>query len=374
MIFWKKNKEIQIEETYYTANQWQLIWRKFRKHRLANFGAAIIFFLYFIALFCEFLAPYNPGQRHANFIYMPPKWPQMSDSRGNWHLIPFTPAAEAEFNYDTFSLKYNYDDSKRHALRLFVKGEPYKFWGLFEWDRHLVGVEEGGVFFPFGTDRFGRCIYSRLLYGTRISMTIGLVGVILSLTLGMLLGGISGYYGGWIDIVVQRIIELLRAFPSIPLWMGLSAALPPHWSPLKIYFGITLILSFLGWTGLARVIRGRVLSLREEDFVRAAVFSGAGTSRIIRKHLLPSCASHIIVSATLAIPSMILAETSLSFLGLGLQPPIVSWGVMLKEAQNLQAIAFSPWLLTPAIFVVLAVLGFNFLGDGLRDAADPYRS
>jgi len=241
MIFWKKNKKQQSEEQYYTANQWQLIWRKFRKHRLANIGATIIFLFYFITLFCEFLAPYNPHQRHANYIYMPPKWPQLADSRGNWHLIPFTPAAEAEFNYDTFSLKYNYDDSKRYKLRVFVKGEPYKFWGLFEWDRHLIGVEDGGVFFPFGTDRFGRCIYSRLLYGTRISMTIGLVGVILSLTLGMLLGGISGYYGGWIDIVVQRIIELLRAFPSIPLWMALAAIVPPTWAPFRIFIVMSCI-------------------------------------------------------------------------------------------------------------------------------------
>lgn len=375
-LFSRKKRSVQPkndEEKYFNASQWQLIWWKFRKHRLAIIGGIIVSIFYVIALFCEIVAPYHPQQRHPDFVYCPPQSLHFFDEKGDFHLVPFVYHTNSEFRYETFSLHYENDTSKKYFFRLFVKAEPYKIWGKWEWDRHLFGVEEGGVYFPFGTDRFGRCLLSRIAYGTRVSMTIGLIGVFLSLFLGIILGGISGYYGGWIDIGVQRLIELLRSFPSIPLWMGLSAALPPHWSALRIYFGITIILSFLGWTGLARVIRGKVLALREEDFVLAANLVGAGTRRIILRHLLPSCASHIIVSVTLAIPRMILAETALSFLGLGLQPPVISWGVLLKDAQNLQAIAFSPWLLLPAVFVIAAVLAFNFLGDGLRDAADPYR-
>ena len=257
-------------------------------------------------------------------------------------------------------------------MRLFVRGTPYRFWGLFETDVHLFGVDDGGTLFLLGTDHLGRDLLSRIIYGSRISLTIGLVGVTLSFVFGLVIGVVSGYYGGWIDNLIQRGIEILRSFPSIPLWMALAAALPSSWSPLQIYMGITVVLSFIGWTGLARQVRGKILSLREEDFATAALLAGASRWRIMTRHLLPSFMSHIIVSLTLAVPGMILGETSLSFLGLGLRPPVTSWGVLLKEAQNVQAVAFQPWLLTPVIFVIITVLAFNFVGDGLRDAADPY--
>jgi peptide/nickel transport system permease protein len=245
-------------------------------------------------------------------------------------------------------------------------------WGLFEMDRHLFGVKDEGAFFLLGADRLGRDMFSRIVYGTRISMSVGLVGIFLSLVLGIVFGGISGYYGGFIDTIIQRVIEFLRSIPTIPLWMGLSAAVPKEWSPLSTYFAITLLLSLIGWTGLARVVRGRFLSLREEDFVLAASLSGASEKRVIFRHMVPSFTSHIIASLTLSIPAVILAETSLSFLGLGLRPPVISWGVLLQESQNLQSVALAPWLLWPAVGVILAVLAFNFVGDGMRDAADPY--
>ena len=267
---------------------------------------------------------------------------------------------------------YVEDHSRPYSVRLFVRGEPYHLWGLIETDLHLFGVEDGGTLFLLGTDSLGRDLLTRIIYGARISLTVGLLGVTLSFVFGLLIGAVSGYYGGWIDNVIQRLIEVLRSFPSIPLWMALSASLPSTWSPLQVYFGITVVLSFLGWTGLARVVRGKILALREEDYATAAALAGASRTRIMIRHLLPGFTSHIVVSLTLTLPNMILGETSLSFLGLGLRPPITSWGVLLKEAQSVQAVAMQPWLLTPAAFVIIAVLAFNFVGDGLRDAADPY--
>lgn len=355
----------------YAASQWQLMWWKFRKHHLAMAAGMVIVALYVVAVFCEFLAPYTLNHRQVPYAFAPPQRLQFVSDEGV-HLRPFVYGIKGVRHPETLRKFYIEDRSQRYAVRLFVRGAPYRFWGLFETDIHLFGVDNGGTLFLLGTDHLGRDLLSRIIYGSRISLTIGLVGVTLSFVFGLVIGVVSGYYGGWIDNLIQRGIEILRSFPSIPLWMALAAALPSSWSPLQIYMGITVVLSFIGWTGLARQVRGKILSLREEDFATAALLVGASRWRIMTRHLLPSFMSHIIVSLTLAVPGMILGETSLSFLGLGLRPPVTSWGVLLKEAQNVQAVAFQPWLLTPVIFVIITVLAFNFVGDGLRDAADPY--
>ena len=365
-------RDVQTEETEaYAASQWQLMWWKFRKHHLAMAAGMVIVALYVVAVFCEFLAPYTLNHRQVAYAFAPPQRLQFVSDEGV-HLWPFVYGIKGVRHPETLRKFYVEDREQRYAVRLFVRGAPYRFWGLFETDIHLFGVDEGGTLFLLGTDHLGRDLLSRIIYGSRISLTIGLVGVTLSFVFGLVIGVVSGYYGGWIDNLIQRGIEILRSFPSIPLWMALAAALPSSWSPLQIYMGITVVLSFIGWTGLARQVRGKILSLREEDFATAALLAGASRWRIMTRHLLPSFMSHIIVSLTLAVPGMILGETSLSFLGLGLRPPVTSWGVLLKEAQNVQAVAFQPWLLTPVVFVIITVLAFNFVGDGLRDAADPY--
>lgn len=365
-------QDVLTEETEaYAASQWQLMWWKFRKHHLAMAAGMVIVALYVVAAFCEFLAPYTLNHRQVAYAFAPPQRLQFVSDEGV-HLWPFVYGIKGVRHPETLRKFYIEDRSQRYAVRLFVRGAPYRFWGLFETDVHLFGVDDGGTLFLLGTDHLGRDLLSRIIYGSRISLTIGLVGVTLSFVFGLVIGVVSGYYGGWIDNLIQRGIEILRSFPSIPLWMALAAALPSSWSPLQIYMGITVVLSFIGWTGLARQVRGKILSLREEDFATAALLAGASRWRIMTRHLLPSFMSHIIVSLTLAVPGMILGETSLSFLGLGLRPPVTSWGVLLKEAQNVQAVAFQPWLLTPVIFVIITVLAFNFIGDGLRDAADPY--
>ncbi len=367
-----KRKEIRAEERWYVASQWKLMWRKFIKHKLAILGGIILLIFYLIAIFCGFFSTQGIYKRHTKYIYSPPQRIHFFDEEG-FHLRPFVYGMKLELDPVTWRRTYTEDKTKKYPIYFFVHGDKYELWGLFETDIHLFGVKEPGVLFLFGTDELGRDLFSRNLYAVRISLSIGLVGVAFSFILGCILGGISGYYGGAADMIVQRVIEFLMSIPTIPLWMALSAALPLEWSSIKVYFCIVIILSITGWAGLARVVRGKFLELREEDFSMAAKIAGATDSRIIARHLLPSFLSYLIVSLTLAVPYMILGETSLSFLGLGLRPPVVSWGVLLKGAQNVRTIALHPWLLLPGLFVVVVVLAFNFLGDGLRDAADPYK-
>jgi len=359
-------------EKIFTASQWRLMWWKFRKHKLAVFSTAVVVFFYVMAIFCEFLAPYPLDARDSKYALAPPQRLHFFGEDG-FHLRPFVYGRDKQSDPETWRITFAENKDKVHPIRFFVRGQSYKFWGLWETNVHLFGVDDPEYVVSFlGMDKIGRDLLSRLIYGSRISLSIGLVGILLTLIIGAILGGISGYYGGFIDNVVQRVIEMLRSIPQLPLWMALSAALPPTLSPVKVYFGITVILSILGWTGLARVVRGKILSLREEDFVMAARLAGTGEMRIIVRHLLPSFLSHLIVSITMSIPGMILAETSLSFLGIGLRPPVTSWGVLLQNAQQVDALAHHPWFLAPVFFIIAAVLAFNFVGDGLRDAVDPY--
>ena len=357
------------------ASQWRLMWWAFRRHKLAMGGLIVVGTLYFIALFVEFLAPFDPNAADPRNVFHPPQLVRFIDTQadGSWQIRPHVRAMKQMRDKFTLQISFVPDPDRKIYLQWFGRGSAYELWGLIPMDRHLLTTADPSErFYLFGADRLGRDMLSRVIYGTRISMSIGLVGVTFSLLLGVMLGGISGYYGGRIDFAIQRVVEFVLSLPTIPIWLGLTASLPQDWSPMTRYFAITVILSLIGWTELARVVRGRFLALRTDDFVTAARLDGASQGRVIFRHMLPSMTSHVIASVTLAIPHMILAETALSFLGLGLQPPIISWGVLLKEAQNIRSIAQAPWLFIPGGFVVLAVLSLNFLGDGMRDAADPY--
>ena len=355
------------------ASQWRLMWWKFRRHRLAMAGLVTILLLYLVALFAEFIAPGDPYKTHRRGVFHPPQMIHLIDrTEQGIRLRPYVYRTERERDPVTLRTTYTWTEEKIY-LRWFGRGDPYKLWGLFPAHRHLFVPEDPDArFYILGADRLGRDLLSRIVYGARLSLSIGLVGVAFALVLGVTLGGISGYFGGRIDTAIQRLVEFVLSLPTIPVWLALAAALPPTWPISLRYFVITLIVSLVGWTELARVVRGRFLSLKNDDFVIAARLDNASEARIIFRHMLPSLTSHIIASLTLAIPLMIIAETSLSFLGLGLMPPAISWGVLLKEAQDVRSIVLGPWLFFPGLAVVIAVMAFNFLGDGLRDAADPY--
>lgn len=357
------------------AGQWKLFWLKFKKHRIALVSLVVICCMYLIAIFADFIAPFDPNATNARFTYAPPQGVSlMLDGSFRPHVDQLS----MTLNTESMRREFVADPTKPVSIGFFVPSEPYNLLGFIPLQTKLFGLTDpqvGDSLYLFGADRLGRDIFSRVVHGAQISLSIGLVGVFLSLILGVTIGGISGFFGGWTDLVIQRFIELLRSIPTIPLWMGLAAAIPIGWPPLRTYFVITLIVSLIGWTSLAREVRGKFLSLRSEDFVTAARLDGMSEIGIIFHHLVPSFMSHIIATLTLAIPSMILAETALSFLGIGLQPPIISWGVLLQEAQNIRAVSQAPWLLfTPAAAIVISVLSLNFLGDGLRDAADPYEA
>lgn len=362
-------------EKIYVAPPWKLMWWRFRKHKMAMVGGVVLIIFYFIALFCEFVAPYDPNQALLQFKQSPPSPIHIRDAQGHFHL-PFVYQGTRKMDPETLKITYTYDTSIRYPIQLFAHGVQYKLLGLWKSNIHLFGLppaatDKQGVFI-FGTDRLGRDMFSRMSYGARLSLSMGMLSVFFSLVLGVVLGGISGYYGGTADVIIQRVIEFIRTIPTIPLYMTLAAALPVNWPVTRVYFGLTMILALVGWTWMARVVRGRFLAMREEDFVLAARLSGSSEMRIILRHMLPSFLSYIIAQLTLNIPNMILWETGLSFIGLGLRAPAISWGVLLQEAMNIRSLALSPWVLTPGFAVVISVLAFNFVGDGLRDAADPY--
>lgn len=358
------------------SNSRQLIWRRFRRHKLAHISLWVVLGIYLVALFADVIAPRPAGDYHADYPYAPPQSIELTDPGDGRGLGLYVHGYTQEFDEVSWNRSYAQDPDELHKLGFFVNsGHDYKLWGLFETDVKLLAPEDADApFYLMGADSNGRDIFSRVVYGTQVSMSIGLIGVVLSLVIGITLGALAGFFRGPLDALIQRITELFMSIPTLPLWMALAAALPQHWGPLQVYFGITVLLSLIGWTSLSREVRGRVLTLRSEDYVVSARLDGASRSRVITRHILPSLTSHIIASVTLAVPAMILAETSLSFLGLGLQPPIVSWGVLLQEAQNVRSVLTAPWLLiVPSAAVVIATLALNFLGDGLRDAADPYQ-
>ncbi len=351
---------------------WQLTWLRFKHNRFAVYGGIFLIVMYVLALFAPFVAPYGVRHTHDTYAAAGPHSVRFVDANGRFHLWPFVYALEKKIDLETFASVYTEKTDQMYPVRFFAKGDPYVMMGFIHSDRHLFLVDEPGKIFLFGTDTTGRDLFSRIFYGAQVSLTVGLLGVLLSLVIGSLIGVASGMYGGVVDEVVQRLIEFLMSFPRIPLWIALAAVVPPNWSSIKVYFGITVVLSMVGWGGLARQVRGKVLALRDQDFVVAARLVGCGDLRIIVRHLFPNTLSHVLVMATLSVPGMILGETALSFLGLGIRPPMTSWGVLLFEAQKSRVLLQQPWLVIPVAFVVGTVIAFNFLGDGLRDAADPF--
>lgn len=358
------------QERVYLASQWRLMWWKFKRHRLAVLAGIVLLILYGTIPISEFLAPYDGQTRNTDFIRAPPQ--RMHLFHAGHFVGPFVYGQTYTLNMEDLKRDYTIDRSQLEPIRFFCHSDPYVFWNLVPSDLHLMCPAKNGTLFLLGSDRLGRDVLSRMVYGARISLTVGLIGISISFMLGITIGGLAGYYGGLFDLLSQRAIEIVHSIPHIPLWLALAAVMPVTWSPMLVYFGITVILGLMDWTGLARSVRAKLLSLREEDYVLGAQLMGAKTPRILFRHLIPGFISHLIASATITIPSMILGETALSFLGLGLRPPIISWGVMLNEAQNMNVVALYPWLMLPVVPVILVILAFNFLGDGLRDAADPY--
>jgi peptide/nickel transport system permease protein len=359
------------QERYYQASEWRIMWWRFRRHRVAVWSGAFLIAAYLAIIICEFLSPYNLHSRDTSHIYAPPQ--VLHFFHEGEFVGPFVYGYDFKLNMETLQREYSVSTTKVQPLRFFCRGDSYDFWGLFEGDLHLVCPAENGTAFFFGTDRLGRDMLSRVIYGSRISLTIAMISVAISFVLGVLFGGLAGYYGGFLDALILRAIEIIRSFPEIPLFMTLSALLPVTWSPIGVFVGISVIIGCLDWPGLARAVRAKILSLREEDFTTAAQLMGASPARIIGRHLMPSFTSHLIASLTLSVPTAILGETALSFLGIGLRAPITSWGVVLNEATNINVVVLYPWLMLPVVPLFLVVLAFNFLGDGLRDAADPYR-
>ena len=360
----------QAEDRIAVASNWTLVWWRFRKHHLAMASAIFLIFLYLIVLCPDFFSTQNPETTDARQAFIPVQSLHLFDDGA---FNPWVPAIVGKRNSVTLRMEWTTDASRKQRVHFFAAGQPYKILGLFQTNIHLIATADPTQrIFLLGSDRLGRDQFSRIMHATQTSMTVGLVAVTLSVVLGVVLGGISGYFGGKIDSVIQRLIELLQSVPTIPIWLALSAALPRDWTPIQVFFAITVILSLVGWTTLGREVRGRFLALREEDFVLAATLAGCSRARIILRHMVPTFLSHIIATSSLAIPVMIINETSLSFLGLGIRPPAISWGVLLQEAQNIQTLALAPWLLIPGLVVIVAVLAFNLVGDGLRDASDPY--
>jgi peptide/nickel transport system permease protein len=352
----------------------QLMWMRFRKNKPAVIGGIFLIIMYLVMIFSGFISPYGVSETHQKYPGAAPSKVRFVDVAGGFHIQPFVYGYDRKVDLKTFKPTFSEDTSKFYQIKLFVKGTPYDILGIFKWDIHLFGVDEPGKVFLLGTDTNGRDLFTRILYGSRVSLSVGLVGVLLSLVIGTVLGVAAGFYGGLFDMVLQRLIEVLQSFPQIPLWLALASAVPVNWDPIKVYFGITIVLSVVNWGGLARQVRGKVLSLREATYVTAARYTNCSDWRIITRHLLPNTLSHVLVVATLSIPGMILGETALSFLGLGIRPPMVSWGVLMSDMQSLRVFLTQPWLITPAIFVVSTIIAYNFLGDGIRDAADPFSS